>query len=103
MLMTDPRWDSVRSGGPIDGRWLQTVDLPGARPFSRGYDRVAVDGLLGECADTIDELVRQLRGARAEVAELRRQVWTRAGRRGRSRLRGRRARHADRRRPLRVG
>ena len=85
MLMADPRWASVRRGGLVDAQWLQTVELPGARAFSRGYDRVAVDGLLEECADTIDDLAGELHMAYAEVALLRRQALTRTARRARVR------------------
>ncbi len=103
MLMTDPRWESARHGGRIDGRWLQTVELPTARAFSRGYDRITVDGLLDDCAETIDELTFHLRDACDEVAVLRRQARTRAGRRAGSRIRGRRSAHGHRRRRVRLG
>lgn len=83
MLMADPRWASVRRGGMVDVRWLQTVELPAARAFSRGYDRVAVDGLLDECADTIGDLTGELRTAYDEMAVLRRQAMTRAARHSR--------------------
>lgn len=80
MLMADPRRASVRRGGLVDAQWLQTVELPAARAFSRGYDRVAVDGLLEECADTIEDLTGELRSAYEEVATLRRQALTRSAR-----------------------
>lgn len=96
MLMADPRWASVRRGGLVDAQWLHTVELPAARAFSKGYDRVAVDGLLDECADTIEDLTGELRFAYAEVAVLRRQAQSRAARqpRVRGRVRGRLAQPA---------
>lgn len=102
MLMADPQWFSVRRGGLVDAQWLQTVELPAARAFARGYDRVAVDGLLDECADTIDDLASELRFAHDEVTALRRQARTRATRRA-GRGRGHRRRssgHGRRRRVL---
>lgn len=96
MLMADPQWASVRRGGLVDARWLQSVELPAARAFSRGYDRVAVDGLLEECADTIDDLTGELRFAYDEVAVLRRQALTRAARQVRARQARGRARGQER-------
>src|SRR6478609_11947767 len=89
MLMADPRGASVRRGGLVDARWLQEVELPAARAFSRGYDRVAVDGLLEECADTIEDLSGELRSAYDEVAALRRQALARSARRAPGRVRRR--------------
>lgn len=89
MLMADPRWASMRRGGLVDAQWLQAVELPAARAFSRGYDRVAVDGLLDECADTIDDLTGELQFAYEAVATLRRQALTRSARRAPSRVRRR--------------
>lgn len=91
MLMSDPQRAAVRHAGRIDGRWLRTVDVPTARAFTRGYDRDATDGLLEECAETIEELTYRLRFAHDEVVELRRQARTRTARRGRTRIRGRRS------------
>jgi hypothetical protein len=96
MLMSDPH----RHTGRIDGRWLRTVDVPISRAFTRGYDRDATEGLLEECADTIDELTYQLQFALDGMAELRRQARTRTARRGGTRVRGRKSRHARRRRVL---
>jgi hypothetical protein len=87
MLMADPQRASARRGGRVDAPWLLTVELPVARAFSRGYDRVAVDGLIEECADTIDDLTAELRLAYDELAALRRQAG-RAARHGRVRGRG---------------
>jgi hypothetical protein len=98
MLMSDPQWAAVRQTGRVDGRWLRTVDVPTARAFTRGYDRDATDGLLEECAETIEELTYQLQLAHDEVVELRRQARTRAARRGRTRVRSRQSGHARRRR-----
>ena len=89
MLMSDPQRAAVRHAGRSDGRWLRTVDVPTARAFTRGYDRDATDGLLEECAETIEELTYRLRFAHDEVVELRRQARTRTARRGRTRVRGR--------------
>lgn len=102
MLMTDPRAEPVQRRGLIDGRWLHGVELPVARAFSRGYDRVTVDGLLDECADTIDDLTFELHYANEELATLRRQARTRAVRRGGARVRARRSGHAGRRRRPRI-
>lgn len=87
MLMADPQWASMRRAGLVDAQWLQTVELPAARAFSRGYDRVAVDGLLEECADTIDDLTGELLFAYDEVATLRRQAHNRTARRAPRRAR----------------
>ena len=99
MLMADPRGASVRRGGLVDARWLQEVELPAARAFSRGYDRVAIDGLLEECADTIEDLTGELRSAYDEVAALQRQVRNRTVRQAIGRGgRGRKPAHRARRR-----
>lgn len=98
MLMMDPQRDALRHRGLIDARWLQHVELPSARPFSRGYDRVTVDDLVADCADTIDELTWQVQAAHQEAAELRRQARGRAARRGRVRGSGRRPARGSRRR-----
>ncbi len=100
MLMADPQWEVTSGSGRIEDRWIEAVELPAARPFSRGYDRIAVDGLLEECADVIDELTVRLRDARDEADLLRRQALAGAGRRARPRGRGRRpapTRHHGRR------
>ncbi len=101
MLMMDPQREALRHRGLIDARYLQAVELPAARAFSRGYDRMTVDVLLADCAETIDELSWQVRAAGLEAAELRRQARARAARRSRFRGSDRRpGRRARRRRVL---
>lgn len=101
MLMMDPQREALRYRELIDARWLQAVELPSARAFSRGYDRMTVDVLVADCAETIDELTWQVQAAHQEAAELRRQARARVARRGRVRKSGRRpARWATRRRVL---
>lgn len=90
MVMVEPQWETARRGGPVDPQWLHTVELPDARAFSRGYDRLAVDGLLEDCAGTIADLTAALRLAEEETAQLRRQARTRAGRQFRGRVPGQR-------------
>lgn len=85
MTMTDLMWDDrpmevLYRERRLDSRVLQHIDLPAARAFTRGYDRIAVDDLLGECAETIDLLTSELRFSRDEVEELRRQSRPRATR-----------------------
>lgn len=96
MVMAEALWETARRSGTVDPHWLQTVELPDARAFSRGYDRAAVDGLLEDCADTIADLVAALRAAEEEMAELRRQARTRAGRQTRLRTQGQRREPARR-------
>lgn len=101
-MVTEPLWQSTRRSGNVDPHWLQTAELPDARAFSRGYDRAAVDGLLEDCADTIADLTAALRLAEEEMAELRRQARTRAGRQTRSRVPGQRREPARRSRSHRA-
>jgi hypothetical protein len=87
MLMADPGLLQTGHEANLDGHWLRTVQVPTARAFARGYDRVVTDGLLAECADVLEELELSLRFAHDQIETLRRQQLTRAGRRARSRVR----------------